>query len=442
MIDTNILFAGGSPAAQGIGQGYELFRQEQQRAIENSAAATTAAQNAERLAMDRQQNQRLGTAFDYKLQELARARQQDHVLQSSRQVSSLLAQGDTNSAMTVLKKAMLDAQSTPELGGLADDYAQYGEMLAAGDVASVKNQADAVISAFTSNPAGNTIRSSEIYPDGTIITVTDSGPRVTSPTGQPLTGQAAADAILRANQYGVEIQTQREYGRKAGGYAAEGEMRPDIEAKVEAATGQAKIATDAVRESYVMIPKVTKSIANIDAAIDALNNGADTGAIAQYLPSITDASISLDNAMAAMGLDVISATTFGALSEGEMRFALISAIPPGLKEPAMKKYLEDKRLAQEKAREALQNAVMFLSQPNPDGTPRTVADWMRAQNAPVEPVPGSGAGNTPAPAAQPSPVQTAQPPTTTGADAFVRQRQQTSKPNESYEDRKRRLLGL
>ena len=55
--------------------------------------------------------------------------------------------------------------------------------------------------------------------------------------------------------------------------------------------------------------------------LDAIDAGADTGFIASKVPSLTEASILLNNMQSQLGLDLIQNTTFGALSESELNFA-------------------------------------------------------------------------------------------------------------------------
>ncbi len=420
MFDTSLLFSGG-PAP--LMQGLVIAKQDRQQAFENQLRQQQAEMSLQQEARLQSQEGRQQAEYERTIADLDRQRVLSEIGITARQVSSLIGSSRPQEAKQVLMQAMSAAQSNPALIGLVDDLQMMTERIDA-DPAGVKAIADSVISSQTQQ-LNSGIRASQILDDGTVIQSTDTGTRVIDPQGRIVTGEDAAQAIRRGQDYGIQVQQGRAAGRTAGTLSAEGELKPGVEAKVTTATEQAKLSADSVRSSYEMIPKVSKSIANIDSAIDALEKGAGTGAISQYLPSITDASIALENSMSLMGLDVISTTTFGALSEGEMRMALQSALPTGLSESALKTYLLDKRAAQEKALEALRNAVTFLSKSNPDGTPRTVSDYLGSQQTEIIPVTGAG--------------KTAAQPATTGADAFVRQRQGGS--TETYEERKRRLLG-
>ena len=119
------------------------------------------------------------------------------------------------------------------------------------------------------------------------------------------------------------------------------------------------------------ISKIDLGLSNIDAAIKAVNDGAGTGAIEKMFPSITAASVALDNIQGKMALDVIGAVTFGALSQGELDLARNVALPTGLDGPELIKHLQDKKVAQQKLRDYYNEQIQFLDQGG------TVAGFMR-----------------------------------------------------------------
>ena len=67
----------------------------------------------------------------------------------------------------------------------------------------------------------------------------------------------------------------------------------------------------------------------------------------------------MENAASRLGLNVISATTFGALSEGELRLAMDTAMPP-LEPVALKKWIITKRAAQKKLGRELRTMSIAL----------------------------------------------------------------------------------
>lgn len=119
------------------------------------------------------------------------------------------------------------------------------------------------------------------------------------------------------------------------------------------------------------VPQVRKSISNIETGIQALDEGANSGYVYNMLPSIRQASIELENAANRMGLDVISSVTFGALSEGELRLAMTTAMPRNLPPKELREWLVKRKDAQEKLIRELQQAAIFLGTPG-----NTPAMWM------------------------------------------------------------------
>ena len=92
----------------------------------------------------------------------------------------------------------------------------------------------------------------------------------------------------------------------------------------------------------------------------ALSRGAKTGAIQRFLPNITQASVELGQIQKELGLDIVSAVTFGALSKGELDLALGTALPIGLDEAALTDFLTRKKSAQEKLRDYYRDQINFL----------------------------------------------------------------------------------
>lgn len=157
-----------------------------------------------------------------------------------------------------------------------------------------------------------------------------------------------------------KLEAQR--GRKA-----------DVAGEVETAKLQAKISSKVVGDSFNSIAKINKNILNIDRAIEVLNQGAKTGAVQQFVPSITAASRELKQIQRELGLDIVGAVTFGALSKGELDLALGTALDLGQSEESLIDILTRKKEAQNKLINYYQQAISFLSQPG-----STVAQFMES----------------------------------------------------------------
>lgn len=178
--------------------------------------------------------------------------------------------------------------------------------------------------------------------------------------------QMVGDPVRRtATPFAEESgRTQGDVQRELSGQAAE---KTAMEENVKAAS---KLAD----ESFKRLESVKTNLANYDEAIRLIDEGAQTGVIASRLPSVRQASIALDNLQGRLGLDVIGNTTFGALSEAELKFALETALPQRLEGPALKQWLQGKKAAQQKLAAYLEQASIFLGTPG-----NTVKDWIEIQ---------------------------------------------------------------
>ncbi|MEE8208690.1 MAG: hypothetical protein V3T88_07055 [Nitrosomonadaceae bacterium] len=116
----------------------------------------------------------------------------------------------------------------------------------------------------------------------------------------------------------------------------------------------------AIDKGFDRIVKIDLGLRNIDRAIESLKGGAKTGAIERFLPSIRAASVELEQIRSEMALDVVGATTFGALSKGELDLAKDVALPKGLDEPQLIAHLEERRDAQIKLRSYFQEQIDFI----------------------------------------------------------------------------------
>jgi hypothetical protein len=204
---------------------------------------------------------------------------------------------------------------------------------------------------------GLKVQSSTIIPngDGTAISVmSDGSTKVVNPKQEIVTGQAAADAIATANAVAA-----RNVGTTSSSRAA-GALNQKL-----------------VGEAFTSLGNVRTNIRNLDNVIATLEKpGVSTGVIESQLPTFNVATLELRNLRNTLGLDVISNTTFGALSEGELDLALDTALPTGLSPPQLKKWALDKRAAQQKYADYLSDVVIFLNVPG-----NTIFEWEKQQRS-------------------------------------------------------------
>jgi len=235
-----------------------------------------------------------------------------------------------------LSKASSQAQTAAIEAKYADRFAQAQLKKAEREVQDQIKGADSV-------------QSSAIKPDGTTVIVTKSGQtRVIGADGVELVGQARVDAVRDAEQFGADIQALRSGSRKGG-----------------------EIGQVEAQKAFTSVGKIRQNISNLDAAIAALDAGANSGVIASKFPNWKASSIELQNIQRQLGLDVIGSVAFGALSEGELSLALETALPLNMQEKDLKNWLTNKKDAQLKLSNYLSDQARFLSVPG-----RTIGDWL------------------------------------------------------------------
>lgn len=213
-----------------------------------------------------------------------------------------------------------------------------------------------------------TVGSQEILEDGTIIQSTPKGPVVYNPQGEKVTGEAAAEAIATARAEKVSNLRKAAGEKKAATLKAEQELKGTVEAGVISQKEAAKISAKA----FDRLENINTNLSNLEEGIGLLREeGANTGVIDKFLPSLKTATIKMDNLQGRLGLDVLNTTTFGALSAGELKFALDTAVPKGLQPKELADWMEEKKKTQEKLADYIESAAIYLGTPG-----NTVAGWI------------------------------------------------------------------
>lgn len=193
--------------------------------------------------------------------------------------------------------------------------------------------------------------------------------------------------MKRANQLFKEGDVTMQVDPVAGGSAVVTETgaapttQSDAQAKLTGQAAEKAASTKAAEQAIAMsedaftkTSTVRTAISNIDEAISLIDQGAQTGPIMAMLPSVQRASMELDALQGRMGLDVVSNTTFGALSESELKFALKTALPKSLEGPALKDWLQRKKDAHTKLVAYLEDAAVYLGTPG-----NTIAGFLKEQ---------------------------------------------------------------
>lgn len=201
--------------------------------------------------------------------------------------------------------------------------------------------------------------------------------------------EAAAEVGLdgQPTQRAIQAQTQLGTRARAGTTSSRERIATDEGLTEAVAESEATIAqrkkfaelTGASRaklidKGFEAIQKIDINTRNLGKAIDAIDEGAQTGAIiSRFTPTIRAATVKLEQIQKLLGLDVIGAVTFGALSKGELDLALETALPTNLSAPELKQWLLDKQAANSKLRDYFSSQIEFVDQGG------TLAGFLRQQ---------------------------------------------------------------
>jgi hypothetical protein len=240
---------------------------------------------------------------------------------------------------------------------------KYAELAAAsGPAVALKAYQDAATLASSPN-----VQSVMQLPDGgSVYYMRDGTTIVRNIAGEVLQGQAAVEYVQKSQAYGVDLERNKNAGREEGKLGA----RVDLGGAAAAATESGKLSVKISGDYFDKANAVNSSVSNIDRAINAIDAGAQSGAIVNMLPDVTQASGELRSAINSLGLDVVAGTTFGALSEGELGLAMATAVPQNLPPAELRSWLVARRSAQQKAASELYRAAAFF---NNGGT---IAKWI------------------------------------------------------------------
>ena len=254
----------------------------------------------------------------------------------------------------------------------ANGRGDLADMVESGDV-SGKDVMGALINKDIGGTGADGVQSSKALPDqsGVVMTMRDGSIVVKTIGGETLTGQAALDFARTANENYAGYQSDVYGARTRGTNLAE----TDTGAAAAAAGAAGEAMVKRGYEAFDQAQNASTSLASIDEAIAAIDDGAESGLVYKFIPDVTEASASLNVAMNKMGLDVISSVTFGALSVAEMNLAMQTAVPRDLSPPELRSWLVSKRDAQAKTRDALMKAASYLTTPG-----NTLQGWLDQQS--------------------------------------------------------------
>lgn len=196
----------------------------------------------------------------------------------------------------------------------------------------------------------------EILESGATIQSLPSGQVVVkNAAGEQVEGQERSDVLKHAAQV-KQDRLQQQAGRTV-----------ETARKIE----QVKKATVTADKAFGLVDNIRSNIANLNEVVKLVGEGADTGPISQFFPSFRAASVKLDQLQNRLGLDVVGATTFGALSKGELDLAKDVALPKALQGPELIKWVNVRVAAQTKLANYYEEQAIFLGQGN------SQSDWLK-----------------------------------------------------------------
>lgn len=355
-----------------------------------------------------QQNKRQNALLDLTTQE--KEQRMQHLDDESRmksiagfavKIKPFLDAGDSAGAQRVFNQRISEIKSR---GGNPEDSLELAPFLMSGDLESAKGMVDSAIGAaqqtgYLKAPEGISAADSKAQFGGQEIVKDSVGnlffatsvrnpltkevePSLVPVSGGNIKPEGALSMVNGAGLTALENVNQK---RDESAASAEGKLTTEIELGGEAAEikefGKLRGASRAaaIDSGVDRVNKIDTNLANLDRAIDAIDRGANTGAIeSRFFPSVKAATVELDQIQRELGLDVLNAATFGALSKSEMDMALETALPTGLNPPELRQWLIKKKTSQEKLKNYLYEQIDFLDQGG------TVASFIRMKRRAVD----------------------------------------------------------
>jgi len=297
------------------------------QARQNLAAGEQALSQAQQLQPGR--NRLLGLQGDVQQAQLAQVQQKTETEEEIKAVNNALALTAGATDINDFNNRIMQSNL------LSDEHKQIALELGPEGLKQLSGQLGA---------GKSEVQSSKILPGGLVQLVRKDGTVEILPANE-----AEAELVKASEARGAEIQGIRAQEREVG-------------------KGTAKIAL----ESFDKIGKIRENTANLRQVIDLVGDGAETGPLADKLPSFRAETIKLNTLKNQLGLDVVGSVTFGALSEGELELALKTALPTNLDGLELVSWAKNKIDAQEKLASNLEEAAVFLST-----TGNSVADWVK-----------------------------------------------------------------
>ena len=276
----------------------------------------------------------------------------------------LIRNGDNSGAMEFLSER---AQESSMSGGNPRETMEVYEALRAGDTDSALGMIDNYRSIFDDSYAKN-----------------EDGDSSETSSFKYLTEGLTPEQVKRAKTIKLGL-TSRSVGSSAQTIANEegqsekvGESQAIIAQRKKFGELTGSSRSKAIDGGYSKIERIKGMNAKYARAVELIDSGAKSGKIQSLLPSLTAASVELDQLTNTLALDVISGVTLGAISAPELKLVKAVGLPLGLEGPALKDWLIEKQAAQNKLADYLYEQIDFLD------TGGTVAGFVRMKRREME----------------------------------------------------------
>ncbi|NTU49468.1 MAG: hypothetical protein HGA87_00985 [Desulfobulbaceae bacterium] len=196
------------------------------------------------------------------------------------------------------------------------------------------------------------------FNNGVVLQAVKKGtPLLYNVDGTPVAPADRKAVLEEARKSGVTEAGDIAYAKTAGDLTARLEKEPTLKRETAMAEANVKVADDAFKR----VAGIRENMSLLQEVVDTVkSDNTQTGALRARLPSITQAATRLDNLQFRLGLNVIQNTTFGALSEGELKLALDTALPTKLEAPELVKWAEARIAAQNKLANYLESYASYL----------------------------------------------------------------------------------
>ncbi|MCK7597413.1 hypothetical protein M0G74_09050 [Microbulbifer sp. CAU 1566] len=147
------------------------------------------------------------------------------------------------------------------------------------------------------------------------------------------------------------------------------ETAGDISSSERGAANRQDRATDLFKQAQ----ELTSTIPEYEGLISAIDQGAWTGKVSDFLPTIRQGSILFNNVKNRLGLKMLNTFLTGPASDTDVKLLQQTAVPPGLSPAETRKWAQDRIAAQQRLANGISAYARFLENKG------TESEWYEMQ---------------------------------------------------------------